>query len=179
MSTICVFCSANNVEEKYVQHANILAQLIAQNKYSLVWGGSNKGLMKVMAEGVQKAGGKTIGVTMEMLKHTRKLDADEMIITKDLPERKSVLLKRSDAIILLVGGIGSLDEVTEILEFRRHDVHKKPIVVLNTNNFYEGLRMQLLRMQKEGFLTKELSEIIHFVDTPEEVLAYINKSLKP
>lgn len=176
MKTVCVFCSANEVEEKYIKDTKILGQLMVKNGYDLVWGGSNKGLMKVVADAVQNAGGKIIGITMEMLKHKRRMNANEMIITKDLPERKSLLLKRANAIVLLVGGIGSLDEVTEILEYKKHDIHKKPIVVLNTDNFYGGLKMQFQRMKKDGFLTKELDELIYFANNPKDALAYINNS---
>lgn len=177
MKNICVFCSVNEVEEKYVKDTKILGQLMVKNGYDLVWGGSNNGLMKVIADSVQNAGGKIIGITMEMLKHKRRLNADEMIITKELSERKSLLLKRADAIILLVGGIGSLDEVTEILEFKKHNIHNKPIVVLNTDKFYEGLKMQFQKMEKEGFLTKKLDELIYFADSPKDALDYINNSL--
>ena len=176
--TICVFCAANNVDEKYIKDTNVLGKLMVENKYDLVWGGSDKGLMKVIADGVQSAGGKIIGITMEMLKNTRRMNSDEMIIAKDLPERKSLLLKRADAIILLVGGIGSLDEVTEILEHKKHNVHNKPIVVLNTDGFYSGLKAQFIRMKEDGFLTKEINELIYFADTPNDALSYINKSLR-
>jgi len=177
MKTICVFCAANDVEKKYIRDTEMLGQLMVKNGYDLVWGGSNKGLMKVIADTVQNAGGKIIGITMEILKNTRRMNADEMIITKDLPERKSLLLKRADAIILLVGGIGSLDEVTEILEHKKHNIHNKPVVVLNTDNFYGGLKMQFQRMKKDGFLTKELDELIYFADTPTDALDYINNFL--
>ena len=112
------FCAANEVEEKYVQDTKRLGELMVENGYSLVWGGSNKGLMKVIADSVQNAGGKIFGVTIEFLKGHRRLNADEMIIAKDLPERKKLLLSKASAIILLVGGIGSLDEVAEMLEFK-------------------------------------------------------------
>lgn len=177
MKTICVFCAANEVEEKYAKDTNTLGQLMVKDGYSLVWGGSNRGLMKVIADAVQNASGKIIGITMEALKASRRMNADEMIIAKDLPERKQLLLKRADAIVLLVGGIGSLDEVTEILEHKKHNRHNKPIVVLNTDNFYGGLKEQFTRMRKDGFLTKELDELIYFADTPKDAINYINNSL--
>ena len=179
MKTICVFCAANEVEEKYVKDAEILGLLMVKNGYNLVWGGSNKGLMKVMADTVQNAEGKIIGVTMEFLKDHRRINADEMTIAKDLPERKKLLLNKANAIVLLVGGIGSLDEVAEMLEFKKHNLHNKPIVALNTDNFYGGLKTQFLRMKKDGFLTKELDELIYFADSPKDALNYINNALQP
>ena len=177
MKTICVFCAANDVEEKYIKDTKDLGRLMVENGYDLVWGGSNKGLMKVIADTVQNYGGKIIGITMEMLKDTRRMNADEMIIAKDLPERKSMLLKRASAIILLVGGVGSLDEVTEMLEHKKHNIHNKPIVVLNTDNFYRGLKIQFQRMKKDRFLTKELNELIYFADDPKSAINYISKYL--
>lgn len=173
--TICVFCSANDVEKRYVDVAVKLARLMVANKYDLVWGGSNKGLMKVMADEVQKKGGKVIGITVEFLKNSRRINADEMIIAKDISARKSLLFKRSDAIILLVGGIGSLDEITELLELKKHNFHKHPIVILNTNNFYDGLKTQLKRMEKDGFLTKKVEEFLYFADSPKQTIEYMNK----
>jgi len=169
MKTICVFCAANEVEEKYVNDAKILGELMVSNGYSLVWGGSNRGLMKVIADTVQNAGGKIIGITMELLKKTRRLNADEMIITKDLSERK-----QADAIVLMVGGTGSLDEITEVIEHRKHSLHTKPIVILNTDDFYGGLKAQFLRMKQDGFLTKEINELVYFADTPQDAVDYIN-----
>lgn len=177
MNYISVFCSANELEEKYTRPAKEFARLLAENKYSLVWGGTDKGLMKVMASGVQQGGGKIIGVSMELLKAQVRKKADEMIIAKDLGERKALLLKRSDAIVCLVGGIGTLDEITEILELKKHKIHDKPIIVLNTENFYKGLKVQLQKMRDDGFLIRPLDELIYFADTPEEVIEYLNKSL--
>lgn len=174
---ICIFCSAQEVEEKFIKDTKQLGALMVENQFSLVWGGSNRGLMKVIADSVQENGGKIYGVTMELLRNSRRIKADEMIISKNLSERKKLLLSKSDAIILLVGGIGSLDEITEMLELKKHDLHKKPIVVLNTDKFYEGLKMQLQRMEKNGFLPKKLNELIFFANTPIEAINYINRSL--
>lgn len=177
MKTIGIFCSASDVEQKYIDDAEKFAALMVKNGFNLVWGGSNKGLMKVMAEAVQKNGGKIFGVTMEFLKDHRRLNADGMIIAKDLPERKKLLLEKSDAIVLLVGGIGSLDEVAEMLEFKKHNLHQKPIVVLNTDNFYQGLKTQFERMNRDGFLPKALDELIFFADTPENAIKYVSNIL--
>ena len=178
MKTICVFCAASEVEKKYIDATVELGELMAKNSFDLVWGGSNHGLMKVIADSVQENGGKVFGVTMEFIKAHRRMNTDEMIIAKDLPERKKLLLSKSSAIILLVGGIGSLDEVAEMLEFKKHKLHNKPIVVLNTDNFYEGLKSQFQRMEKDGFLPRKLDELIYFADSPKQALQYINKELK-
>jgi uncharacterized protein (TIGR00730 family) len=177
MKTICVFCSAGDVQEKYSNIAKGLAQCMVDNGYDLVWGGSNVGFMKIIADEVQTRGGKIIGISVEMLKDKRRMNANEMIITRDLHERKQQFLKRGDAFILLPGGIGSLDEITEILEYKKHNLHNKPIVVINTDGFYTGLNDQLTRMYKEGFIRKPLSELLRFVDSPKEAIDLINDQL--
>ncbi|MBI4080386.1 MAG: TIGR00730 family Rossman fold protein [Candidatus Levybacteria bacterium] len=177
MKYIAVFCSANDLEEKYTKPAKEFARLLAANNYHLVWGGSDKGLMEIIASGAQEGGSKLIGVSVEHLKHVARENTDEMIIAKDLGERKATMLLRSDAIAVLVGGLGTLDEVTDILEHKKHGLHNKPIVVLNTENFYEGLKVQLQKMKDDGFLTKPLDDLIYFADQPEEAITFINEKL--
>lgn len=177
MRSICIFCSANEVGKKYVVAAEKLARLITKNKYDLVFGGTNRGLMKVVADEVQNSGGKVIGVTVDFLKHGRRMNADKMIIAKDISTRKSLLFEKSSAVIMLVGGVGSLDELTELLELKKHNFHNHPIVVLNTDNFYAGLKKQLERMEKDGFLTKKLEEFLYFAKTPKQAIDYINKKI--
>lgn len=177
MKNVCVFLSASDVADKYVKSAQELGELLAKNGYGFVYGGSDKGLMKVMSSSVQKAGGTVIGVTMELLKNSRKMDADEMIIAKDLPERKKIINDRSQAVIVMVGGIGTLDEVTELLELKKHSVHNKPVIFLNTDNFYEGLRIQLQKMETENFLPKKLEEMAYFADEPQQVVEYLKKQI--
>lgn len=174
---IGIFCSANDLAPKYTKPALEFARLMAQNGYSLVWGGTDRGLMSLVASEVQNAGGKIIGVSVEHLKHMARKNADEMIITARPGERKAMYLKRSDAIIVLVGGTGTLDEVTDVLENKKHDLLDIPVVVLNTDNFYEGFKNQLQRMQDDGFLVKPVATQIQFANTPQEAMDLINSAL--
>lgn len=183
MKYIAVFCSAQKVDEKYNKAAREFAKLMIKNGYHLVWGGSDVGIMKVIADEVQSGGGKLHGVSYTTFHHLARKNADEMIISKTLGERKAAMLEKGDAIIALVGGIGTLDEITEIIELKKAKHHTKPIVILNTNNFYEGLKVQMQRMQDEGFLKSRISnvkfiDLVKFADTPKEAIEYINKELK-
>ncbi len=176
---VCVFCSASEIAEKYTAPAAVLGKMLGEAGHTLVWGGSDKGLMKSIATSVEDAGGKLIGVSIEMFSHLARKNTHEMIVTKNLAERKAVLLERADAIVVLVGGIGTLDELTEVLELRKHSIHTKQIIVLNTDGFYAGMKQQLERMEAEGFLMsakdpRQLSELIYFADTPEEVMERIS-----
>lgn len=173
---VCVFCAAADVDARYTEPAKQLAKMIAQSGHSLVWGGSDRGLMKVIADTAQAHGAPLVGITMESLRPSARANADEMIVTKDLAERKAVMLERSDAFVTLVGGTGTLDEMTELFELKRHGVHAKPLVILNTLGFYDGLRQQWQRMQTDSFLDRlprPLYELIQFAETPEQVMELI------
>jgi uncharacterized protein (TIGR00730 family) len=176
---ICVFCAASEVDPIYSEPAKELARLIAEDGHTFVWGGSDRGLMKTMAETAQAYGAPLLGITMESLKHTALESADEMIIAKDLADRKKLMLERSDAIITLVGGTGTLDEMTELFELKRHGLHRKPLIILNTAGFYDGLRELWGHMGSEGFLNRlpvPLYELIQFADTPAQAMALVTES---
>jgi uncharacterized protein (TIGR00730 family) len=178
MKYIAVFCSANDIAEKYTGPARELSALIASHGYNLVWGGSDKGLMNIVATTVQKGGGKLFGVSMEFFKDVARKNADEMVIAKDLGERKSIMLAKCEAIVVLIGGLGTFDEVAQILELKNLGIHEKPIVILNTENFYEGLKVQLQKMKDDGFVDNPLDELVYFADKPEEAILYIDGRLK-
>jgi len=170
---ICVFCSASDVDEKYTKPAAELATLVGAGGHMLVWGGSDKGTMKVIADAAQAAGGKISGVSVEPLRLSARKNADEMYIARDWPERRATLLAKADAIVVLAGGIGTLDEVTEVLEYKKQNLHNKAIVFVNTDGFYSGFKSQLERMDDEGFLPKSLSQLVAFEDMPEQAMTYI------
>lgn len=167
---VCVFLSASDLAEKYTMPAREFAWAIGHAGHTLLWGGSNTGLMKVVADGVQEAGGRIVGISVEFLAHKARANADEMIVTANLAERKALLLSRADAIVVLPGGLGTLDELTEILEQRKHRLHEKSVVLLNANGFYDGLLAQLRHMDAEGFLPLPLAELVRVADDGLEVL---------
>ncbi len=173
--SICIICSANNLPAKYTDSAKQFSKLIARRGHSVIWGGSNVGLMEVVATTAQMHGGKIIGVSVEYLKHKARKNADEMIIAKTLEERKQIMFGRADVIVMLVGGIGTLDEVTDLLEHKKHGHHSKPIFILNTNHFYDGLKMQLEQMEVDGFLTGPLDSLLSFATTAEEIVDFIDR----
>ena len=170
---ITVFCSANDLDERYTGPAREFARLLGAHGHTLVWGGSYAGLMGVIADEAKAAGGKLVGVSVELLAHRTYQGADEMVMTADLAERKAVLLARADAIVVLVGGLGTLDEVTEVVELKKHGLHIKPVLLLDTDGFYDGLRTQLERMSADGFLPRPLHELVRFAADPAEALALL------
>ncbi|WP_405998327.1 TIGR00730 family Rossman fold protein [Streptomyces sp. NBC_00829] len=173
---ICVFLSAANLDERYTRPARDFAELVGKGGHTLVWGGSESGLMKVVADGVQQAGGRLVGVSVGFLAANARADADEMVIAKDLAERKALLLDKADAVVIMVGGTGTLDEATEILELKKHGKHAKPVVLLNTAGFYDGLKHQFRRMEEEGFLPLPLADLVFFAEDGISALAYLEES---
>ncbi len=172
---ICVFLSAAELGERYTGPAREFGRRLGEAGHTLVWGGSDVGLMKVVADGVAEAGGRLAGVTAEFLRGSARAGADEMVVTPDLATRKAQLLARSDAVVVLVGGTGTLDEATDALELRKHGLYGGPVVFLNTDGFYDGLRQQFARMEAEGFLPVPLAELAYFTDDPAGVLAHLEE----
>lgn len=173
---ITVFCSAADLDDRYTAPAREFAELIGKGGHTMVWGGSESGLMKVMADGVQENGGRLVGVSVGFLAAKARRNADEMVIAADLAERKAGLLARGDAVVVMVGGTGTLDEATEILELKKHGLHTKPVVLLNTAGFYDGLQQQFRRMEDEGFLPLPLAELVFFAEDGASALAYLESS---
>lgn len=174
---ICVFLSAADLDERYTAPARDFAERLGKAGHTLVWGGSDVGLMKVVADGVERAGGRLVGVSVEFLAAKARPGADQMIVTKDLAERKALLLAKSDAIVIMVGGTGTLDEATEVLELRKHGKHTKPVVLLNTAGFYDGLKAQFQRMEAEGFLPLPLADLVFFAEDGVSALAHLEESI--
>ncbi|MEY9838944.1 TIGR00730 family Rossman fold protein [Streptacidiphilus sp. EB103A] len=173
---VTVFCSAYALDERYTKPVREFARLLGEHGHTLVWGGSNAGLMGVVADEVRAAGGRLVGVNVGLLSHKTYQGADEMVMTADLAERKAVLLARADAIVVLVGGLGTLDEVTEVVELKKHGLHIKPVVLLDTEGFYEGLRIQLARMEAEGFLPRPLDSLVRFASDGAGALALLEQA---
>ncbi|KUN17498.1 lysine decarboxylase [Streptomyces antibioticus] len=172
---ICVFLSAADLDDRYTRPAREFAKLLGKGGHTLVWGGSDVGLMKVVADGVQEAGGKLVGVSVEFLSAKVRPGVDEMVVAKDLAERKRLLLEKADAVVVMVGGTGTLDEATEILELKKHGHTDKPVVLLNTAGFYDGLKEQFRRMEDEGFLPLPLTDLVFFAEEPVGALAYLEE----
>ncbi|MDX3073104.1 TIGR00730 family Rossman fold protein [Streptomyces sp. NPDC088354] len=173
---ICVFLSAADLDARYTEPARRFAELIGKGGHTLVWGGSDVGLMKVLADGVQEHGGRLVGVSVGFLAAKARKNADEMVIAADLAERKAELLARADAVVIMVGGTGTLDEATEILELKKHGLHTKPVVLLNTAGFYDGLKEQFQRMDAEGFLPMPLTDLVLFAEDEVSALACLEET---
>lgn len=155
LTSLCVYCgSASGNSARFADAAKALAATLVQRQIRLIYGGGNIGLMGVLADEVMRLGGTVIGVIPKALVN---LDVahhqlTELIVVKDMHERKATMAALSDGFIVLPGGIGTLEELFESLTWLQLNLHQKPIGVINTDHFYDGLFHFLDNTVAHGFL---------------------------
>lgn len=175
--SVCVYCgSRDGARPAYGWAAADTGEMLAKRGWRLVYGAGDVGLMGRVAQAAQKAGGKTFGVIPVHLldMEVGKRDLDTFIITETMHERKKVMIMNADAVVMLPGGAGSLDELFEALTWRQLGLHDKPIFILNTEGFWDPLLTLIDHFISEGFASKTLRDFIHPVPditTLEEALA--------
>ena len=154
---VCVFCgSSTGVNPVYAEAGKDLALLLSKNKCSLVYGGGNIGMMGIIADEMLKNSAKVIGVIPDFLvqREVAHQGLSELIVVKTMHERKKRMADLTDLFIVLPGGMGTLDEMAEILTWKQLGLIDKPVGLLNVNGYFDPLIQQLERMVKEGFLNR-------------------------
>lgn len=157
--SVCVYCgSRDGTHPDYAQVAQDTGEMLAANNWRLVYGAGDVGLMGRVARATQTAGGKTFGVipTHLMDWEVGKRDLDSFIITETMHERKKVMLMNAEAVVLLPGGAGSLDEFFEALTWRQLGLHSKPVFVVNTNDYWAPLDALIRHTIDQGFADNNL-----------------------
>ena len=152
---IAVFCGANTGRDPGILHAaQEMGRSIAQRGMGVVYGGGHVGLMGAVADAALQAGGRVIGVIpgFMMEKELAHQQLTELIVVRDMHERKMRMHELSQAVVALPGGFGTMDEVFELLTWRQLGLHAKPVGLLNVNGFYSPLLDQVVRMEQDGFL---------------------------
>jgi hypothetical protein len=178
VKTICAFCSSSDaVAPEYFDAARELGALFAQRGITLVYGGGNVGLMGALARSVHAGGGKVIGVIPSALRDLELAytEADELIVTKDLRERKAIMESYADAFVALPGGYGTLEEMIEVLTLKQLRFHDKPLVFLNTAAFYSHLHAFFEHLYEHHFAKPKSRELYCFVDRPADVLECLDR----
>ena len=182
IKNICVFASSSNhLDEQFYIDARELGLLIGQNGYDIVYGGSKLGLMYACAGAVKEVGGKIIGIMPEKIASfgcANPEDCDEFILTPGMRERKAKLDEVSDAVIALAGGFGTLEELAEIIVQKQLGYNNKPIVILNTDGFYDKLIEFFEVFVKRSFANPASVNLYYVAKTPFEAIEYI-KNYKP
>ena len=174
IESVCVYCgSRDGADPAYAQAAEDLGRSLATAGLRLVYGAGDVGLMGAVARACQSAGGETFGVIPQHLvdREVAKRDLVTFVITETMHERKKVMLCNSDAVVLLPGGIGSLDELFEAITWRQLGLHDKPIVILNTKGYWTPLRTLIDHIVDKDFAEADVAQSLIWADTAEEALA--------
>ena len=176
IASVTVFCgSSNAVEEKYFTAARELGEKLARRRWRLVYGGGSVGLMGVLSRAVLAEGGHVTGVIPKALLDlgVGEPGVSELIVTDGLRDRKAIMDERGDAFIALPGGLGTLEEVLEVVTLKQLGYHTKPVVVLDLDGFYEPLWTQIQRGIDEGFIKPEFADLCYPAPDVDALLRYL------
>ncbi|MGV9778479.1 LOG family protein [Streptosporangium sp. NPDC003464] len=175
---ICVFlASSQKIDQKYLTLAEEVGTELARRGHTLVSGGAKVSCMGAVARATRAGGGRTIGVIPQALVDIEVADedSDELVVTTDMRERKGVMDARSDAFLVLPGGIGTLEELFEIWTARTIGLHDKPLVLLDPWGVYAPLKTLVERMHEEGFTRPNVFDAISWTTTVEEAFQHLEK----
>lgn len=173
---ICVYgASSALIDESYIKAGEELGRMMASRGHGLVFGAGADGLMGAAARGVHSLGGEIIGIVPSFFNVDGVLfdHCTELVRTETMRERKQIMEDRADAFIVSPGGIGTFEEFFEILTLRQLGRHTKPIVILNTNGYYDSMDEMLEKAVISGFMTAECKKLYKTAATPEDALDYI------
>ena len=158
IQSVCVYCgSSPGNDPAYLEAGKTLGRSLGEAGLRLVYGGGTKGIMGAVAQGTMEAGGKVTGIIPRFLMNKEATEKalgqlDELVVTEDMHERKHRMFEESDAFVTLPGGIGTLEEVIEIMTWAQLGQHTKPIVLANINGFWDPLSTLLDHMRDAGFI---------------------------
>lgn len=179
IQSVCVYCgSSPGRSPVYRQEARILGKSLAENGLRLVYGGGTKGIMGAVADGCMSAGGRVTGIIPQFLMSKEATEhalgqLDELVVTQDMHERKHTMFERSDAFVAMPGGIGTVEEIVEILTWAQLGHHRKPMVFVSTGGFWQPMLNLMEHMKAEGFIhTAHLVNPL-VIDKAEDVVGAI------
>lgn len=181
MKKICIFCgSSMGFDPIYREKAAELGHVLADNNCELLYGGGNVGLMKVIADVMMARHCKVLGTITQHLLDMRvgHPEIDELIVVETMSERKKILEDMADAFIAMPGGVGTMDELFEVIVLSQLRVFDKPVALFNVNGYYDDIVHFLARATKEGFIHSEHSSNIIVSDDPKMLLEGI-ENFKP
>ena len=173
IEAVCVYCGSSPGQKPvYADAARALGNTLADNGIRLVYGGGSVGLMGITARTVIERGGHVTGIIPKFLADREVMlrDAQDLVLTEDMHERKRTMFDRSDAFIALPGGIGTLEELVEMMTWAQLGRHRKPILVANVDGFWDPFVDLLDHMIDQQFVTKRFVETIAIVSSIDEIV---------
>lgn len=179
--SVCLFCgSSDAVDPAFLQSAAAFGRALAASGVRLVYGGGGIGLMGAAARAAHAAGGEVLGVIPGFLRTREKIyDEVETLTVDTMHERKRIMFEQSDAFAILPGGIGTLEEVVELLSWRRLGLHDKPVVFLDQNGFWRPFFDLIQTTVDAGFSPAWAQDMWDIATRPEDVLTMITARLSP
>lgn len=178
---ICVYGAASQqIHTEYLQAAENLGKLLAENGFGLVFGGGDTGVMGACARGASQAGGSILGIAPRFFDREGVLykGCTEFLFTDTMRQRKELMEQRSNAFVMAPGGIGTLEEFFEILTLKQLGRHEKPIYILNIRGYYDNLGALLENAVREGFLEKGGLNLFQMYRDPRELVQELKETLK-
>jgi uncharacterized protein (TIGR00730 family) len=174
---ITVFSSSSDaVDPVFFEVARELGRRIAERGDALIYGGTNVGLMGALAKSAQESGARIIGVIPKYLDERGIAfnEVDELILTSNLRERKAIMEERADAFVVLPGGFGTLEEAVEIITLKQLQQHRKAIVILNADGFYDPLHVLFEHFFEQHFAKAASRALYHFAASVEDAFTYLD-----
>jgi uncharacterized protein (TIGR00730 family) len=174
---VCVYCAAGPRHPELLELAHRVGEAIGARGWTLVSGGGNVSAMGAVAAGARAGGGRTVGVIPKALVHRELADieADELVVTDTMRQRKQVMEDRSDAFLALPGGIGTLEELFETWTAGYLGMHDKPVVLLDPHGHYDGLRTWLDSLVDTGYVSQAALDRLVVVEDVEAALELCTK----
>lgn len=179
IQSVAIYCSSSNkVRESYMQAAYRLGELLAQAGMRLIYGDGGIGLMAAAADGALNAGGEVLGIIPQFMVDAgwNNPRSTHTIVTQTMHERKATIVQETNAMVALPGGIGTFEELLECLTWKQLGLHSCPVVILNTDGYYDRLLECLDYMIAEQMMRPIHKEMYTVVNEPEEVLPAILSS---
>ncbi|MGC9331052.1 MAG: TIGR00730 family Rossman fold protein [Bacteroidales bacterium] len=174
---ICVFCgSSTDLDHRYYDSAAKIGTLIGKSGHSIIYGAGKIGIMGALADAARKENTYITGVIPQKLNIKGVVSEydDELIVTKDMQSRKSLMRQKADAFLTLPGGFGTLEEVMEVITLKQLQYHKKAIVILNIFGYYDTLYSHFEHMYTNGFTNKNYRKLYSFETNEEDAIKAIN-----
>jgi uncharacterized protein (TIGR00730 family) len=174
--TICVYCGANaGVSPLYAEAARALGRAMVEQNLALVYGGGKVGLMGIIADEVLRVGGEVTGVIPTALveREVGHTGLTRQFIVKDMHERKAMMASLSDGFIAMPGGMGTLEELFEMLTWSQLGIHAKPIGLLNVDGFYDGLIGFIAHAREQGFIRPQHAALMMSESDPQALLSLL------
>ena len=182
IENISIFCGAHEGNNPiYAQEAKNIAEIIARKGINVVFGGGDVGLMKIVSDTALDNGVKALGISIRSLYELELSNPrlDEVIVAETLLDRKDVFMQRSDAFIVLPGGVGSLDELAEVMASNQLGIINKPIGILNTAGYYDHLIAWMNKAVAEGFISDANFNELIITDSCEDLVERIVNEVRP